>query len=223
MDSLATLPPPSSGKLPQSYESAKVALAECERIDECKEWADKAAALASYAKQAEDQTLMNHAMRIQGRASRRIGELLKQYDGRGRPENKADAPPNYSQRDAAKEAGLSHDQQKSAVRIANIPRETFERAVESDTPPTKTALADMGRKPRPKPEPLVDLEGRSEADYRAATQGQGELREFAKFAATANVAAIIRGSKPHEIAAMRQNILTARNWLNQISDALTKG
>jgi hypothetical protein len=29
---------------------------ECSRIDECKDWADRAAALASYAKQADDET-----------------------------------------------------------------------------------------------------------------------------------------------------------------------
>ena len=33
--------------LPKAYESAKTALAECTRIDECREWANKAQALAS--------------------------------------------------------------------------------------------------------------------------------------------------------------------------------
>jgi hypothetical protein len=34
------------------------ALAECERIDECKDWANRADALASYAKQAGHDTLL---------------------------------------------------------------------------------------------------------------------------------------------------------------------
>jgi len=56
------------------------ALATCERIDECKDWADKAAALASYAKQADDQTLHHLATRISARAIRRAGELLQQFE-----------------------------------------------------------------------------------------------------------------------------------------------
>ncbi len=59
------------------------ALASCERIDECKTWANKAEALASYAKMADDDSLRLLADRIQARAVRRMGELLKEFDGRG--------------------------------------------------------------------------------------------------------------------------------------------
>ncbi|MGR9057812.1 hypothetical protein ACU8NH_18205 [Rhizobium leguminosarum] len=56
------------------------AIAECDRIDECKSWSDKAAALASYARQADDKTLENYAMRIRSRAIKRAGELLKEFE-----------------------------------------------------------------------------------------------------------------------------------------------
>jgi len=69
---------PSRANLPRTYEAARAALAECQNIDECRDWADKAAALASYAKQAEDETLLRMAARIKARATRRAGELLKQ-------------------------------------------------------------------------------------------------------------------------------------------------
>ncbi|MCI0440517.1 MAG: hypothetical protein L0177_15500, partial [Chloroflexi bacterium] len=46
------------------------ALAKCYRVDEYKEWADKAEALASYGRQTEDDTLLNFAKRIKGRAVR---------------------------------------------------------------------------------------------------------------------------------------------------------
>src|SRR5438046_9428855 len=72
------LPPINKAKLPATYQSAKVALAECTRIDECQDWADKAEALASYAKQAQDDGLRKMADRIQARAIRRCGELLQQ-------------------------------------------------------------------------------------------------------------------------------------------------
>ena len=45
-------------RLPVSYEAARTALANCAQVDECKDWADKALALASYAKQANDETLL---------------------------------------------------------------------------------------------------------------------------------------------------------------------
>jgi len=37
-------------RLPVVYEEAKRALAECSRLDECQQWADKAEAIASYAR-----------------------------------------------------------------------------------------------------------------------------------------------------------------------------
>ena len=43
-----------AARLPVAYEQAKVALAACAKIDECRDWADRAKALASYAKQADD-------------------------------------------------------------------------------------------------------------------------------------------------------------------------
>ena len=69
-------------KLPETYQHAKQSLATCERIDECKDWADKASALASYAKQADDGELENFAKRIRIRALRRCGELLKAIEAK---------------------------------------------------------------------------------------------------------------------------------------------
>ncbi|OWK19384.1 hypothetical protein AJ88_45695 [Mesorhizobium amorphae CCBAU 01583] len=69
-----------NARLPQSYASARTALANCAQLDECQDWADKAAALASYAKQANDSGLMKMAVRIRDRAIRRAGELLKQIE-----------------------------------------------------------------------------------------------------------------------------------------------
>lgn len=72
--------PIASARLPATYEAAKTALAECSRLDECQSWAGKAEALASYARQAKDEQLRKMADRIQARAIRRCGELLKQVE-----------------------------------------------------------------------------------------------------------------------------------------------
>lgn len=78
------LPDIESAKLPIVYERATQALSECTRIDECKEWANKAEALASYARQSKDDTLRKMAERIQARAIRRGGELIKQQEAKER-------------------------------------------------------------------------------------------------------------------------------------------
>lgn len=63
---------------------------------------------------------------------RRCGELLKQFDGR--PDNSKKQSEGgltlMSQREASRAAGLSTHQQRTAVRVANVPAEQFERLVD---------------------------------------------------------------------------------------------
>lgn len=163
--------------LPKSYEHAKVALANCENLDECQDWADKAAALASYAKQANDDQLEKMAIRIRARAVRRAGELLKQFDDRGRPpENSVATGTNYSQREAAENAGMSKRQQVTAVRVANVPEPVFTEQVESPKPPTISQLAQQGIKPRP----LVDLKGRDPHEFNLEMHYVGAVADCAR-------------------------------------------
>jgi hypothetical protein len=87
---LPALPETDTAKLPASYEHAKQALAAFETVDEAREWASKAEAIAAYAKMAKDKSLFNYARRIQLRARRRAGELRKEIPaeerkGAGRP------------------------------------------------------------------------------------------------------------------------------------------
>jgi len=73
-----------SAPLPVVYERATAAISECVYLDECKEWSNKAAALASYARQAADDELEQMCKRIRARAIRRCGILLKMFDGQGK-------------------------------------------------------------------------------------------------------------------------------------------
>jgi hypothetical protein len=63
-------------QLPVNYVAACQALALCVKIDECKDWEDKAAAIAAYAAQQENPGMERDAKEIRLRAARRIGELL---------------------------------------------------------------------------------------------------------------------------------------------------
>ena len=180
-----------NANLPQSYEKARSALSECVRVDECKEWADKAAALASYAKQAEDTELEKMAGRIRARAMRRAGELLKQIEpARGANQNIEDGavPKVETRKEVARQAGMSERQQKTAIRVANVPERSFNEQVESDSPPTVTTLAEQGRKPRQTPpDPQTWLKGRDAETFNTVMHLIGDMERYAKELAGADI------------------------------------
>lgn len=174
----ANIPP---ARLPETYENARNALAECQRIDECQSWADKAEALASYAKQADDDSLRKMADRIQARAVRRAGELLKQIEpahgARTDVEPREGDHPRLTRKQAAAEAGMSDHQRKSAIRVASVPAPEFESQVESDNPPTVTKLAEQGKR---KKEPPAHLEGRTPDQFNKCLHFEGAFKDHVR-------------------------------------------
>jgi hypothetical protein len=136
--------------LPQRYEAARTALAACADIDEVQDWADKDAAVASYARQSKDDGLLIMAKRIQARAVRRCGELLSQIPAssggdRGNSATGGRRPVGETRTAAATAAGLSDHQRKTALRVAAMPATTFESQVESPRPPSVTQASGSGR------------------------------------------------------------------------------
>ena len=143
------LPVIATARLPGAYEAAKTALANCEAVDECKDWADKAAALASYARQVGDDELLKRSMRIQARALRRAGELLAEENAQGHRNELLDGTvPKLGIAAAAEEAGFSERQRKTALKLAAKDEDEFEALIESYNPPTITELAE-GNGPKP--------------------------------------------------------------------------
>ena len=196
-------------RLPASYEAAKQALAQCEALDECKDWADKAAALASYARQAEDVELERKAARIRARAMRRAGELLKQIEpGHGQNQNINDGTVNkvLTRTEAAREAGMSERQQVTAVRIANVPSADFEKAVESPTPPTITTLAQQGVQKREAPDPETWLKGRDPAAFNKALHFTALVESYAKELGEADLETILPNLDEKQAARVRSSI-----------------
>lgn len=79
-----------------------------------------------------------------------MGELLKTFSAQGQ---RSDALPDgavrkLTQTEAARAAGISERRQVTAVRLANIPIDDFDAAVEAEKPATVTALAEMGEQIR---------------------------------------------------------------------------
>lgn len=67
------------------------------------------------------------AQRIRARAIRRVGELLKQLDGRGdHRKSEGDHTSSITQTEAAATAGMSAHQQLQAVRVASVPSDVFD-------------------------------------------------------------------------------------------------
>lgn len=217
----ALLPSISKASLPAKYEAAKVALAECVQIDECKEWLDMSAALASYAKQSKDKTLEMAAKRIRGRATRRCGELLAEFGkAQGtRTELRGGASPKLTRGQAATKAGLSQDQAKDAIRVANIPRKAFEEQMESDSPPTITALAKQGKKSANNV-PLYEKLGMTRAQFQAGMYFSGDVDDYLKACRLYRIADVVAGTERADRAKLRKNLQDIETFNAQLRSQL---
>ena len=80
---------------PVLYNKALLAISELHKIDEVKEWINRAAAYVEYAKQAKDETLEKQAKEIRVRAQIRAGELFLVME-RGKPGFKAKSMPDMA-------------------------------------------------------------------------------------------------------------------------------
>ena len=126
------------------YDAAKSAIAELDRIDEAKDWSDKAMALRAYAMQADDPELETMARRIRARATRRMGEISRNLEKIGGPGRGKEFPPLGSLLSKAavlKEAGISTSVAHRAEQVAAIPAAEFEARVEAAHPPSISTLA----------------------------------------------------------------------------------
>jgi hypothetical protein len=208
MSAQPQLPSITNATQPATYTLAKRALAECGKIDECKGWADKAAALGSYAKQSKDESLFKLATRIQARAIRRCGELLLEFEP-ARNQHGAREGDRPSRKQVAEEGGLSDWQQKTATRVASVSEEEFESQVESDSPPTVTALAEQGTRKKP----LHDLEGVEPRAFKLATEALGFVDRFSQFVLVSAPTDVWQGLKEPEKSAFFINPLLIDEWI----------
>lgn len=202
------------GSLPANYQEAVRAVEACAQVDECQAWADKAAAVASYARQAGDESLHRYADRIKARAIRRGGALAEKIEPKhtGRPKNGADDRPN-SRKAMAEAAGVSPHQLKQMIRVARVPQADFDRQIESDHPPTVTQLAEQGKS--------KSLRGNSTvAQFKAATRALATLREFSQFAQATDPIETARGVQPNERHQVKKQVQIIDHWLDRFITAV---
>ena len=205
-----------NAKLPGLYVAARAAIEKCTRIDECKDWADKAVALASYARQVKDERLKNDAVRIQERALKQAGKLVNEIQASkgGRPGKTHTGDGTSSRAQAAQDAGLSKRQKDTALRLASVSDADFDAQVESDHPPSVQALAKQGTKPRV----LVDLKGVDPADYARTTHAWGGIKRFRELTEEITPEQALRGAagEPHIARAMIADAKIISLWIERL-------
>lgn len=180
-------------QLPINYEVARQALAACVLVDECKEWKDRAAAIASYAEQKRDRSLLDKATRIRVRATRRLGELLEVH----RPTGKRLA-----------ELGITSSERAQARAVASVPVKKFESHVERTPPTPVSRIAQMGRGP-------IDFDA-SAMIWIAAERLRKNTREFPIETLRQDIA----NCTPEQRAALRKAMLPINEWFDEIAQAL---
>jgi hypothetical protein len=204
-----------TAKLPPRYTAAKKALEECCEVDECLAWANKMHALASYARQAKDESLKNMAMRIQARAIRRCGELLSSAKAQGgrRTDRGVQGPP--TRLETARSAGFSRSQMRQAIQVSQVPKREFEKVVEATPPPTVTALAVRGVRANrqlyrvPKVTPRTGV--RTTLNL---------LRQFTTQISKVQPGQIAVFLNGHQAFIVQEQIEQIRAWLNQLEVAI---
>jgi hypothetical protein len=180
-------------KLPLNYEAARAALTACVLVDECKEWKDRAAAIASYAAQKRDRTLLDKATRIRARATRRLGELIELQS----PDQRR-----------LSDLGVNHAERSQARAVASIPEGTFEEHVERNPPTPISRLAQMGRGP-------IDFDASAKI-WVAAERLRKNMREFP----AALLAQDIANCTSEQKAALKKAFLPVHEWLDEIAALL---
>jgi hypothetical protein len=193
------------------YDAMCRAIAEAYEVDEVKELRNKAIAFETYARQAKNVEAERQACEIRLRAERRCGQLLKEMEkSKGAPGNQYTGPldrPEGSKTLA--DHGVSYDQSSQWQKLADIPEDEFERALQGPAKPTTGGLIDAAN---PKPTPVST----------AALRLWGRLHDFEREDWLAQ--------EPEEIMAtmvptMRADVLRlaplVSEWIGRISHAGT--
>jgi hypothetical protein len=161
------------------YEAARRALAEAIRVDEVKSIRDKAVAMQTYARQAKDRELIEHATEIRMRAEIRAGEMLaemEKHDG-GRPTKTGSSVRPVSKPKLA-DLGVSKTQSSRWQKLAQLPKEEQEAKIKQATQKAEAAVEPAtikakkknpihGPTKKPKAKPATDVVATCVAEVKA--------------------------------------------------------
>ena len=141
------------------YDAACMAIAECRKVDEIKDWVDKAAAVEAYGKMSKNFDIERDGAEIRIRATRRLGEMLNAM-----PKNAGAAIPNALRAEEGvprlSDMGISYNLSSSAQSMARIPEDQFEQTLaehrEEQRIVTTRTMAKLNKQAEAIPVPTID-------------------------------------------------------------------
>lgn len=111
------------------YDAARYALSVAVKVDEVKDIRDKAAAMAAYARQAQDKELLQWATEIKVRAERRGGEMTREIPTHPGKRATCYDDNNRSKKEVLSGLGITEQQANRWEKLAAVSDEKFEEAV----------------------------------------------------------------------------------------------
>jgi hypothetical protein len=160
------------------------------------------------------------AERIQARAVRRCGELLKEVpSGQGsRNQHGQLRDGAVTRQEAARDAGLSERQKVTALRLAALPAPKFDSLLECESPPTVTQLAELGRQTRSAEQPKPGSTG----DDRVA-RARELFKRFQEFCKQNKPSDVARECTGQDGKPLRAFVVALRQWLDEFEENLAEG
>jgi phage N-6-adenine-methyltransferase len=132
------------------YDAMRRAIAEAYAVDEVKDLRDRAAALEHYARQAGNTEAERRCCEIRLRAERKAGQLLTDMpkDKGGRPEkNPSFDPTGFRDVKTLADLGVTRDQSSQWQKVATLPEEAFEEALNRLETPMTASLVALAERP----------------------------------------------------------------------------
>lgn len=124
------------------YNRMAAAIAECHRVDDAKDIADKSQALVAYARKAKDPTLERQMAEIRLHARRRIGELSAALETNEHRLNRRPDDGTPTKLEALASAGISKTEAHRCEQIARVPAAEFAAYIAAKAAEGKAVTAD---------------------------------------------------------------------------------
>jgi hypothetical protein len=175
---LVALPDSQLVAIAPNWSAMRTAIANCDRVDEIKDVADKAVALRAYFAQSRDVDNELQAMRIRLRAERRLGQLIEFEQEAGRLASRQNGGANVTVSAVSTpltlaDHGIPRNRSAMAQNLARVQEDQFEAALSNGKPSARSlaALAPKRGGAQTKREAPIDV--------RAVLKTWGMIRDFA--------------------------------------------
>ena len=195
--------------VPVQYETAIKALTECIHLDDAKVWADKADALAAWAKIYRSKDAELKAKQLKLHAFRRMGQIAEEL----RPTRRAGRN-SLGAASLLIESGLQKHVAATVVRIARAPESQFTAAVIAGAGVNALALSQRGR--------MGTAAATDSMDWLMNGISGPRLRSVLSKMKAQPAASIAEGLTGDEVISALECITEVADWLDQLAQILEK-